>query len=338
MAVTLEIRDALGDLGFETHGSYSVGNYMNYAISLTQASGGYYAVEVAVRLDKKDKKTARSLGKAFKATRPRRVFGVVNKGLSLCLNVRFDNKSSAGQQIMELLAQVVSVLGEHGITPARTCAVCGGASPESLALLNGYQPVHAGCVHQLVSQTEEEAENNRIHGSYLTGVLGALLGMIAGMIPNILTIVFLERIYAVLFALVPLASMWGYRKLGGKRTGASLAIVIVLSFLSVFMMSVLSTTFILMREFSAGFGEALSATVAYMFSSEGTSELLLGNLVPILFMGLGVWIAWRFLNRTNDGTVQNAQAAAATLRPNPNESITNAADGFSGAAADSYDM
>lgn len=339
MASTFEIHEALDGMGFETLGSVSVGNYRSYAMSLLNGDNGYCAVTVAVRLDSKDSEIAAALMEAFKQCKPRRVYGVRNKGASLILSARLDRETSVKQQLTEILEQIVSTLRKARVAPACTCAVCGGAGPESMALLNGYQPVHAGCVRRLVGRAEEEVENDRIHGSYLTGIMGAVLGMIVGMIPNLLTIVFLERIYSLLFALVPLASMWGYRKLGGKRTGASLAIVILLSFISVLLMSLLSTAFSLMREYHVGFGEAFAATAVYVFSAGGISALLRDSLISILYMGLGVWIAWRFLNHTNAGTVRNAQAAAASLRPNPNEAFADTAGvSVAGETADFNDM
>ena len=42
------------------------------------------------------------------------------------------------------------------------------------------------------------------------------------------------------------------------------------------------------------------------------------SLVPILFMLLGVFIAWNYVKKTNTGTVQQIEAVQSTLRPNPN--------------------
>ena len=44
-----------------------------------------------------------------------------------------------------------------------------------------------------------------------------------------------------------------------------------------------------------------------------------GELVKrVLFMGLGIWVAWRFMsNQTNRSAVQNSEAQLASLRPNP---------------------
>ena len=111
--------------------------------------------------------------------------------------------------------------------------------------------------------------------------------------------------------------MLGYKLLKGKMDTGSIIIVVVLSLISVPLMVVLELAFYFVRDgFSLGF--ALSRSVQ-LLTEPGVLSELGGELVKrVLFMGLGIWVAWRFMsNQTNRSAVQNSEAQLASLRPNP---------------------
>ena len=180
-----------------------------------------------------------------------------------------------------------------------------------------YQPVNAAALRQQGTQAREKAEENQTNGSYLLGLIGAILGTLVGLIPNLLTAVYTETIYSILFALIPICAMLGYKLLKGKMDTGSIIIVVVLSLISVPLMVVLELAFYFVRDgFSLGF--ALSRSVQ-LLTEPGVLSELGGELVKrVLFMGLGIWVAWRFMsNQTNRSAVQNSEAQLASLRPNP---------------------
>ena len=57
-----------------------------------------------------------------------------------------------------------------------------------------YQPVNAAALRQQGTQAREKAEENQTNGSYLLGLIGAILGTLVGLIPNLLTAVYTETI------------------------------------------------------------------------------------------------------------------------------------------------
>ena len=180
-----------------------------------------------------------------------------------------------------------------------------------------YQPVNAAALRQQGTQAREKAEENQTNGSYLLGLIGAILGTLVGLIPNLLTAVYTETIYSILFALIPICAMLGYKLLKGKMDTGSIIVVVVLSLISVPLMVVLELAFYFVRDgFSLGF--ALSRSVQ-LLTEPGVLSELGGELVKrVLFMGLGIWVAWRFMsNQTNRSAVQNSEAQLASLRPNP---------------------
>ena len=116
-------------------------------------------------------------------------------------------------------------------------------------------------------------------------------------------------IYALLFALIPLASSWGYRKFNGKQNKASIFIVVLLSLLGVFVMQYLSVCIYLMMEYSVSFGEAFAFTMEEFMNLEGFLLVAQDSLVPVLF--------WNYVKKTNAGSIRQMDTVQSTLRPNP---------------------
>ena len=142
--------------------------------------------------------------------------------------------------------------------------------------------------------------------------------MLIGLIPNVALGVISDRIYALLFALVPLAAMWLYRKFNGKMSKGSIGIIIAVSLLGVFVMQFATLAIYIMQEYGTGLGQAMSLTAGLFADGEILGQILRESIMHFLFMGLGILFAWRYLNQTNGGAVTNMDAALATLRPNPN--------------------
>ena len=145
--------------------------------------------------------------------------------------------------------------------------------------------------------------------------LGAVAGVLAGCLPNVLTICFADRIYSLLFALVPLAGMWCYRKCRGRMDGAAVAILVVLSLLSVFPMQLLSAGVYLVREYGTTAAQAAAILRETFLNADGLLSLAAGSLQLFLFMGLGLWLSWSYMARTNNGRRRQSEARLATLRP-----------------------
>ena len=97
--------------------------------------------------------------------------------------------------------------------------------------------------------------------------------------------------------------------------------MVLLSLLGVFVMQYLSVSIYLMMEYAVSFGEAFAYTMEELLNLEGFMLMAQDSLVPILFMLLGVFIAWNYVKKTNTGTVQQIEAVQSTLRPNPNGGV-----------------
>ena len=318
-----ELYAALERFGFESEGTVCFGTWKGYAISLRQLTAKTYYVDAAVRLSKVPGGLRRYLNRALKE--PGLKLGgaeLVRKNV-ITISVSFAKAEDLAARFAERMDTFTAALRENGVTPADTCAVTGAARPDSLCLVVAdgtlcYQPVCAAAIREKDLRTREKVEDNQANGSYALGLVGALLGMLLGVILNVLGIVFTERIYALLFALVPLAAMFGYKLFKGKMSKGSIAIVIILSLLAIPMIPFFEMIFYFVRDYGASAGEALSAAAELMFMPEFLAEISGELLQLVLFMVLGIWIAWRYISgQTNSSQVMDTAAQLATLRPNP---------------------
>lgn len=308
------VDQALNQMGFRSQKGRWYGLWQDYPCTVRQ-NAPYCYVDVATRSDKNDKSAAKAMKSKLKERCPKKVHGCVNHGDHISFVMTIDKTNSAEEQLRALFDEIINAMKEQSLTPADTCVVCGKDHPDSLCLLESYQPVHSACVRSISETTRADVESNEQQGSYLTGMIGGILGMLVGLIPSLLSILLADRIYAVLFALVPLCAMWGYRKLRGKRSAASIAIIIVLSVIGVVLLEVLVVAISIKQEFGIGLASALHATMNYLFTAEGIGVLLQESLVEFLFMAIGIFLAWRFLNQTNTGRIAAMDAVDSTLSP-----------------------
>lgn len=309
------LKAALTRLGFEAEGRLFFGRWQGYAVSLIPV-GAQCQVSFASHADKKYDKHRRIVKKSADRLAPRKS-AVVNAGNAFVFTMPCGPKVIDAGDLPRYLDAYAAALRENNFLPSETCAVCGGQRPDSLCFIGSYQPVHKGCVRSLAEKTRQEAENNELNGSYLTGAIGALLGMLVGLIPNIAIGVISDRIYALLFALVPLAAMWCYRKFNGKMSKGSIGIIVAVSLLGVVVMLFFELAIVFVQEYHLAIGEALHYALEAFRDGETLGLILGGSIMYFVFMALGILFAWRYLNQTNGGNVANMDAALSTLRDNP---------------------
>lgn len=324
-----DVFSALESLGFENNGNICYGTWKGYAVSLNRYVSKLYYVHVAVRLDKPSGTLRKALRQATNV--PGLKIGGVERVLKneVVFSISFNKADDLLARFTERMDAYTAALRENGVAPADTCAVSGREHPESLCLIASrdsvsYQPVCAAAVKNQNYQTQEQVESNENSGNYITGFIGALLGMLVGLIPNLLTIIYMERIYSLLFMLVPLAAMFGYKLFRGKMNAASIVIVILLSLVGVLLIPYLEIVFYLVRDEGIALGEALSFTAKYLTDPanlsdpEVAADLRRELLQLLLFMGLGIFASWRIIkSKTNSSVMANSQAQLSSLRPNP---------------------
>ena len=319
-----ELFSTLAPLGFESEGAVCFGTWKGYAISLRAFSGKIYYATAAVRLQKIPAGLRKAINRALKEPGLKIEGAEILKKDSITISISFARAEDPAERFAERMDAFTGALRENGIAPADSCALTGAARPDSLclAVMDGvlsYQPVCGAALKDRERQTQEKIEENRINGSYVSGLVGAVIGMLVGVALNVLGIVLTERIYALLFALVPLAAMFGYRLCFGKMSRGSIVIVILLSLLGVLLIPFAELSYYLVKEYGFALSEALGSAAAAMTDPAFLSEISGELLQLLLFMALGIWIAWRTMSsQTNSSQVRDIDTQLATLRPNPN--------------------
>ena len=316
---------ALKQHGFDAvNQNVCVGTRRNYAVELQRFSGQTYNVFLAIRVGEDTKALRTALRAASKATGVKSAsVGRVAPNFVVGL-YSFTKACSDPSVFLGWLDAILDALAQNGVGPANTCAVTGAPNPDSLCLLGapkflGYQPVFAAEVRKNDYEVQSEAEKNELSGSYLTGLIGALLGALVGIAANLVTIVFLQRIIVFLFALIPVAAMYGYKLFKGKTNKVSIGIVVVLSLIAVPVMELLSLGIEASRELKISFSEGIGWAYRNITNPLVMKEIKGDLIMMVVFMALGVGVAWSFMkSQLNSTQVASSQLQLDTMRPNPN--------------------
>lgn len=314
---------AMSGLGFETAGKVCFGTWNNYAVLLRQGTGKNLFATFAVRLPKVMFDGRKELFREVKENSGNKLkpAGITKTSISFSIPIgKAENLSGFLSTSLKILTDA---LRNACVAPADTCAATGESRPDSLCLITkdnvqSFQPVCAAAIRDKDLKTREKAEENQENGSYLMGFVGALLGMLVGLIPNLLSIIFASTIWSLLFALVPLCAMFGYKLFKGKMSKGSIVIVIVLSLAAVLLIPFFTLAYYVFHDYGAPLGSAIAYAADYMLDPSSFSDYA-GQLPQLLlFMALGIWIAWKYMSgSTNSSQVTSVETQVATLRPNP---------------------
>ncbi len=234
-----------------------------------------------------------------------------------------------------VLAALDVLLG-LGFTAPDACPLCGRSGCDC-AVPRGaaYVPAHRACLEGSVQGAQAKAEKNA--GSYLLGALGALLGAVVGILPSLFTIIALRRIYVLLFTLIPLASYAGYRLCKGKMNYAALALAIVFSVLGVYLLNFTVQLYYVAELFDLSVQDVLPLVPPFLGDPEVWAEITKSEdfLKCLVFVALGIFLAWGQISRTNRADVKDAQGVLASAVPYARPEAPDAAyDPAAGSAGD----
>lgn len=134
-------------------------------------------------------------------------------------------------------------------------------------------------------------------GSYVTGVIGAFLGVIVGTVPTICTVMLADRIFALLYALIPICGFFGYRLFKGPMNRWAIGITVIFSLLSVYWMMVVIQVLV-----PLGYGLSLSESLAVILPQLGSlnfwANMTANSASSFLFLLIGIFIAWSTMTKT----------------------------------------
>lgn len=198
------------------------------------------------------------------------------------------------------LEKIAESFKELGLKSLNHCPFCGNEDTDSVRVIKGSViKVHDACAksfyQELTARVEEEEKSNDNMGKSL---VFAVLGAVVGMIPTFVSIVFFKYMFALLYALIPLASFYGYKY--GKAPKKSW-VPIAVSVISLVL--VLALHFWLYNSIAVAEGVTLSYAMGVEeFSSAFYSDLM----TSILFLAIGIWISWRQMYKQTTGAIKKS--------------------------------
>ncbi len=198
------------------------------------------------------------------------------------------------------------------------CGICGGSGCDAAIPRGGvYTPAHRACLEKAVSGAQDKADSNARHGSYLLGTVGAFLGALVGILPSALTILLAQRIYVILFMLIPVCSYMGYRLLRGRMNYFALAVAVVFSVLGVYLLNFGVTLYSIADAFELGIRDALSLFPYMLIDPEVWEEISRdGDFIKcLLFAAAGIFLAWGMISRTARSDVKDAKGVLESAIP-----------------------
>jgi len=194
-----------------------------------------------------------------------------------------------------------NALEEQKLLPITKCVLCEHEKEEELISIvhtDKYVKMHESCKRDYIKQIKQSIETEKSKNELVMGsVLFAILGAIIGMVPLAVLLFATASYYGILYALVPLASFYGYKLGKAPRTKGTIALVVVLSLIMVIAFEYLQWNMIASVE---------QITFAQLFAIEGVKEQAIEDfLFSLIFMAVGIWISWKHISKTTDSKLED---------------------------------
>ncbi|MEG2769346.1 MAG: hypothetical protein RR902_00845 [Oscillospiraceae bacterium] len=199
--------------------------------------------------------------------------------------------------VKQTLDIIIDLLVENGKHTQVCCPICKLDGCDAAAFYDGmYTAVHTDCIKNEVNKKAKTA-HKQANGNVFLGLLGAIIGAFIGTLPTIFSIVKMDYLIALLCAVIPMASFFGYKLFHGKVNKATVWIIAAISLLQSFTIMVIS----IMMATGTPFFTSLLILIAYFGDFAGIFAQI------IVFIGLGILFAWGYIRRKPQDIMQNAE-------------------------------
>lgn len=223
-------------------------------------------------------------------------------------------KEGAEENFDNALSALAELFTAAGLTPPTVCPFCKGNGCDTLAFVGGgYVPVHRACLDRALAGNATAARRSMQQGNYFTGILGALAGGLVGALPSLLTIWFASRVFALLFALIPICAYQGYKLCRGRLNRVATVVTILSSILQVFVLEQL-LFYISVVDYYGIWPSIFSSMILY-FRLYTPGDMIASMATQLVFVALGIWISWRMITQTGGTALQSVQYINATVAP-----------------------
>lgn len=224
-----------------------------------------------------------------------------------------------GENPLELyqyaLSIVMNSLSASGVFPLTFCPFCGQDNCDSLCVVQDrYAPVHEACATRTYPPAVLPNESSTpSSGNLVTGIIGAILGLLVGGLPQFALNLISGYSLAALYLLPALFAFGGYKLFRGSdsKIGRVLCVVLSLVFAPCITMlcavaSIMSTGFSL--------GAAFSLLPIGFTSAEFAAAVVLELFYSIFFGVVGCLLGWKVFLSARHTPVETFRGHLATLR------------------------
>jgi len=198
----------------------------------------------------------------------------------------------------EYMRKITDACHTLGLKDLAHCPFCGKEETDSTRIIKDViVPVHDACAKELYQQiTAHVEELEKSHKGMGKSIFFAIAGALVGAIPTLISIIFFQYMLAILYALIPLASFYGY-KYGGAPKKSYIPVVISVISLGI----VIGMMVWLYNSIAAAEGFTFSEAMGVQeFSSSFYSDLF----TSILFLGVGILISWRQMYKQTTAAIK----------------------------------
>mgnify|MGYP001851262890 CR=1 FL=1 len=225
-----------------------------------------------------------------------------------------------GENPLELyqyaLSIVMSALSASGVVPLTFCPFCGQDGCDSLCVVQDrYAPVHETCASRAyppaVLPNESAAPSS---GNLITGLIGAVLGLLVGCLPQFALNLVSGYSLAALYLLPALFAFGGYKLFRGSDSSIGRTLCVVLSILFAPCVTILCAVASIMN--SMGF----SMNVSFALLPIGLEDVQFATAVALelfysfLFSVVGCIVGWKVFLSVRHIPTETFRAHLATLR------------------------
>lgn len=296
--------------GMKVSQGVAYGSLMGLAVTLSEGSG-YKQMVIATKFSDPAQQVA--LQESLDPKRLQKVYRVTNLQIATGrIIVTFHDTIGTMDKIIAFTEWFMPLLHQHSATGADICSECGQSITDGCwKLINGTAyHMHELCAQKVLWDIEQSQQQRQDEddGNYVTGTIGALLGMVIGAVVWGFVLA-----AGYLASLVGLAMGWlsakGYDLLKGKQGKGKVAILIVCVLLGVVLGTALGEGISLYSAIADGALPGYTVWdvpgilfAMFTYSSEYRMGVL-GNMgLGLLFAGLGVFALVRNTAKAVSGT------------------------------------
>ncbi len=163
-------------------------------------------------------------------------------------------------------------------------------------------------------------ENKKASGSYVTGIIGAIIGGAIGAVPWIIAYIYGNMMIALLAILIAGGAYYGYKICKGKITKKVTIIITIISIIIVALVTLLIIPVILIH--TEGMNTNM-ATIQYLYKDEEfTSAIIRDTLIAIVFTAVGVAVVNSSIKKDLEEGVTNKEQTPEEFAKEKQEAIS----------------